>query len=156
MSIAAVSVDPPGRYPDDYEETHVDRDRGRVRRVAIWFVIIGVLTIIAGTFLLGWVHLGIKLAFAPDEMKNLPHDYVMHEHVLGWVVVALSTVAVLLVWGVGTGMIAAGFCMRSRQRYTFCYVMAYLSCLVIPAGSILGWYTIVLLRRRSAREIFRS
>ena len=135
----------------------MDRDRGRVRRVAIWFVIIGVLTIIAGTFLLGWVQMGIDfIGTAPGELKNVPHVYVTHEHVLGWVVVALSTVAVLLVWGVGTGMIAAGFCMRRRQRYTFCYVMAYLSCLVIPAGSILGWYTIVLLRRRSAREIFRS
>ena len=50
----------------------------------------------------------------------------------------------------------AGQCLRRRQRYTFCFVMAAISCLFQPFGLILGIFTIIKLSSDPVKEMFRA
>lgn len=48
----------------------------------------------------------------------------------------------------------AGRFLRRQRRYTFCLIVAGLSCLLVPFGTALGVLTIVVLVRDSVRERF--
>jgi hypothetical protein len=48
-------------------------------------------------------------------------------------------------------LVFAGRYLRSRKNYTFCLVIAGLSCMFMPFGTVLGVFTIIVLMRESVR-----
>jgi len=48
----------------------------------------------------------------------------------------------------------AGYCMSRRIHYRYCFVMACLSCVNMPLGTVLGVFTIVVLVRPGVKELF--
>lgn len=73
---------------------------------------------------------------------------------------ALSVMAVFLVAMILAGLAfavclgLAGRYLASRTHYTFCLVMAALSCLMVPVGTVLGIFTILVLLRPTVKERF--
>lgn len=51
-------------------------------------------------------------------------------------------------------ILIAGRSLALRKNYSFAMVIACIECLFIPFGTILGVFTIVVLSRESARELF--
>ena len=64
-------------------------------------------------------------------------------------------VAVLLI-GLGIALLAffAGRSLRDRRRRTFCLIVAGLSCLQIPWGTVIGVCTISVLNRPGVKALF--
>lgn len=52
-------------------------------------------------------------------------------------------------------LVRAGKRIKQNQKYIFCLVMAGLSCLLIPYGTIVGIFTIIILARPTFMEQFR-
>jgi hypothetical protein len=50
----------------------------------------------------------------------------------------------------------AGFCIRQRRSRTFCLVVAGISCLGIPYGTLLGVFSFMVLGRESVARQFLS
>ena len=48
----------------------------------------------------------------------------------------------------------AGRRLTQRTSYTFCLVMAGCECLLMPLGTALGIFTIIVLMRPSVKELF--
>ncbi|HEY9249604.1 MAG TPA: hypothetical protein VIO38_10745 [Rariglobus sp.] len=62
-----------------------------------------------------------------------------------------------LVTGVmGAGNLISGFCIRRRRGRTFTLVVGGLDCLMIPFGTALGIFTIIVLSRDSVRETYEA
>lgn len=53
-------------------------------------------------------------------------------------------------------MIAAGRFLRARRHYTFCLVVAAVSCMFFPVGTVLGVFTIIVLQRPTVKELFAA
>lgn len=70
--------------------------------------------------------------------------------VLKWVYLAGA------VWFVASGILnlISGFCLLARKGRTFSLVVAGVNCLHIPAGTVLGVFTIIVLLRDSVRELY--
>ena len=51
-------------------------------------------------------------------------------------------------------VVAAGRFLATRTHYTFCLVIAGIECIFMPFGTVLGVFTIVILMRESARQLF--
>jgi hypothetical protein len=49
---------------------------------------------------------------------------------------------------------AAGRYLAQQRNYTFCLVIAAISCLLVPLGTVLGIFTILVLMRPSVKERF--
>ena len=64
---------------------------------------------------------------------------------LGWIVCGVTFAFCLAL---------AGLFLARRQRYVYCLVMAALACMLMPFGTILGVFTIIVLMRESVREMF--
>jgi hypothetical protein len=62
-----------------------------------------------------------------------------------WMLIGLSSAACLA---------AAGHFLARRQHYLFCLVVAGVSCLFMPVGTLLGVFSILVLVRPSVRALF--
>jgi len=57
-------------------------------------------------------------------------------------------------WTFAAMVAFAGRSLQTRQRYTFCLVMAGIECIFMPVGTVLGVFTIIVLVRDSVKELF--
>ena len=60
------------------------------------------------------------------------------------------------IWFVGSGVLnlISGFFLRARKHRNFSLVVAGITCLHIPLGTVLGVFTIIVLMRDSVRELY--
>jgi hypothetical protein len=66
---------------------------------------------------------------------------------VGFIIASISlTLGILL--------LKAGRNLSKQASYTFCFIIACISCVFIPLGTILGVFTIVILTRESVKAIF--
>lgn len=74
--------------------------------------------------------------------------------------VALSMMLAMVVALIAAGLVfavcigLAGRYLAERSHYTFCLVMAALSCLLVPLGTVLGIFTILVLLRPTVKARF--
>jgi hypothetical protein len=128
-------------------------DEEHLRLLSTFHFVIGGLTAVFACFPL--IHLGVGIgivsgAFDGTGKGSPPPAFV------GWLFIVLSATMILLGWAYSIGMIVAGRLLRRRQRYTFCMVMAALSCMNMPLGTCLGVFTIVVLVRPSVKALFQG
>ncbi|MBW3670496.1 MAG: hypothetical protein KY432_02355 [Acidobacteria bacterium] len=51
-------------------------------------------------------------------------------------------------------LIASGRFLRAHERHTYCTVVAAISCIFFPFGTVLGILTIIVLQRPAVKELF--
>lgn len=51
-------------------------------------------------------------------------------------------------------MIAAGRKLKRRTSRTFCLVVAGLECILMPFGTVLGVFTLIVLSKEPAKQLF--
>jgi hypothetical protein len=72
----------------------------------------------------------------------------------GAMALAFGAFGVLLGWIWAGCLVMAGRSLLARRRYTYCLVIAGLTCLSIPIGTALGVTTLVILNREDTRVLF--
>jgi len=75
---------------------------------------------------------------------------------VGWFVAVLAGLAMLAGMTFAVCLVIAGRSLMRRRRYTFCLIVAGLSCVLMPFGTVLGVFTILVLVRPSVRELFED
>jgi len=115
-----------------------------------------VLAAFAGLFsLFPILYLGMGLAVItghfPDSHSGNPMPAFM-----GWFFVLFG--AAWLVCGLAFAICLwlSGRFLAQHRRYVFCLVMAAISCMFTPFGTVLGVFTIIVLMRPSVRELFEG
>jgi hypothetical protein len=63
---------------------------------------------------------------------------------------------ILAGWSLAICLLIAGSYLTSRKHYTFCLVIAAISCMLMPFGTVLGVFTIIVLMRPSVKEMFEA
>ena len=76
--------------------------------------------------------------------------------VIGGVMIGIAAIMILLAWTAATLMVIAGRSLQKRKRHLFCLVVAGLSCLFVPLGTVLGILTIVVLQRPAITDAFNQ
>jgi hypothetical protein len=127
----------------------VKRDNEHLQMLSIFHYVLAGLTALGATIPV--IHLGVGIAmitgaFGPPPAGPPP--------ALGWVLVGVASFIILFGWTMAVCQAVAGRCLARRRRYTFCFVVACLSCLSMPLGTILGVFTLVVLCRPSVKEAF--
>lgn len=51
---------------------------------------------------------------------------------------------------------AAGYFLAKRKNHMFCLVMAGVSCIFMPFGTVLGVFSIIVLSRPTVKELFNA
>lgn len=129
------------------------KDNDHLKLVVIFHYVFGGVT---GVFsLLPVIHLIIGIAFilGVDGMESggeAPPAF------FGWIFAIIGGGMMLLGLSLATCMLIAGRMLARRRHYVFCLVIAALECILMPLGTILGVFTIIVLMRDSVKDAFAA
>jgi len=122
------------------------RDREQVNVLGICFFVLGGLNLLAVAIIPIFAVIGDRIVEDDILPGPLTRDRL---HV--------TLVSSAVVQGVkGILDLVTGYCLMKRRARTFCMVMAGISCIAIPLGTILGVFTLIVLGRESVRRAFAA
>ncbi|QDU71829.1 hypothetical protein [Mucisphaera calidilacus] len=136
-----------GNHESDY-----DRDVEHIKLLSIFHYIVGGLCCLFASVFLFYIIMGLTLILAPVAIDDLP----MPAPILGLIVLLLGSIPLISGWTIGILTILSGRSMRAFRARTFSIIIACVSCLFIPLGTILGVFTLIVLTRRSVVERYNN
>lgn len=130
-------------------------DANQLRQLAIGhYVVAGLMALFSLIFVLHIV-LGTAMLTGTLPMKSGGEPSSPDEQrMVGWLFVVMGSVIVLGGLTLAGFVAYAGRCLTRQRRYLLCLIVAGLSCLFTPIGTILGVFTLVLLLRPQVKAAF--
>ena len=127
------------------------QDEEHLRLLSIFHYVAGAIS--AFFSLIPIVHLvfGLVILMAPGSLSSKGGP---PPAILGWFLVILALTFMITGWCLAALMIAAGRCLARRRRHRFCMVVAAVECILMPYGTVLGVFTIIVLMRDSVKRLF--
>lgn len=130
-------------------------DLDNLKLLGLFSYIWGGISFLFGFFPIFHVAFGAMMIFNPGFMSSsgsgvndpsLPY--------VGWTMLIIGLSVMLGFWIYSACMVYAGRCLRGQRRYTYSLVMAIISCLHMPLGTVLGIFTIIVLRKPSVKQLY--
>ena len=72
----------------------------------------------------------------------------------GYFFIVMGVVAIAMMWTIGILLLMSGRFLGRHEHHTFSFVIAILSCLNMPLGTILGVFTLIVLSRSSVKALY--
>jgi len=129
----------------------MNQDQEHLKLLSIFhYVAAGIIAVFS---LIPIFHLGfgLMMVLAPETFQG---NGEAAPEFLGWMFIGFAVAFIVTGWVFAALVFSAGRFLVQRKRYTFCMVVAGLECLVIPLGTVLGVFTIVVLMRDSVKALF--
>ena len=129
-----------------------DDDSEQLRLLSVFHCVLAAIAGLVALFPCIHLVMGILMVqgkFGPQGRDEVPEA-------MGWIFIVAASVAILLGLSFAVGLLVAARSLKSARRYTFCLVMAGLSCIFVPVGTVLGVFTILVLNRESVKARFRA
>lgn len=133
---------------------HMNKDHEHLRLLSVFHYIVGGLTALFA--LIPIIHLVLGLFFILAPEKFGPNPAQQPPVFIGWIFVIVASCVIVLGWILAALIVTAGRFLGRRRHYTFCFVIAAIECLMMPFGTVLGVFTIIVLLRDSVKQIFTS
>lgn len=118
--------------------------------LAIFHYILGALTALVSCVFFLHLAIGIAMLCKVFDEKNAPPKFI------AWFFIVFSVVIISLGWTLAGFIIASGLRIKKRVSRTFCLVLAGLECMLMPLGTVLGVFTIVVLMKDSVKSLFSN
>lgn len=74
--------------------------------------------------------------------------------IIALIFIILAAVIILVGWIFAILIIICGRRLKQRRSYNYCLVIAFMECLIVPIGTVLGIFSIVTLTRDSVKQLF--
>ena len=131
--------------------TQADQDLEHLRLLSIFHYVVGGMIALFSCIPIIHVVLGIVMVAAPAVFgpgAQRPPPFI------GFLFIVIGGGIILFGWTLAALVIFAGRCLAQHTRYVYCLVIAALSCLFMPVGTVLGVFTIIVLMRPSVKGLF--
>jgi len=126
----------------------MNQDFEQLKLLAIFhYVVAGMAAMVA---CIPFLHLFMGLALAAGALGDSDPE----ARPVGLVIMVFAAFFIVAGWTFAVLVAFAGRSLQTRQRYTYCLVMAGIECIFMPVGTVLGVFTIIVLVRDSVKELF--
>jgi hypothetical protein len=130
-------------------------ETAHLRLLSIFHYVVGGLIALFSLFPLIHVALGIGMITGALPMHDANGDSSAEDaRLAGWIFIGIGSVIILCGVTLGAFIAYAGRCLAQQRRHTLCMVVAALSCLCMPLGTVLGVFTLIVLLRPSVKAAF--
>lgn len=132
-------------------------DASHLRLLSIFHYVVAGLTALFSLFPL--IHVGIGIAALSGAMpieSNGGTASPDETRLFGWLFIGIGSILILCGLTLAAFMAYAGRCLARQQRHTLCLVVAALSCVLMPLGTVLGVFTLIVLLRPAVKVAFDS
>ena len=96
------------------------------------------------------ISIGIAMLCGAFDGEDAPPKF------LGWFLIIFPSLFILIGWTLSVLIIAVGRKLKRRVSRTFCLVIAGIECILMPFGTVLGVFTIVVLMKESVQKLFTA
>jgi hypothetical protein len=131
-----------------------NKDSEHLRLLSIFHYVAGGVLYFFGLFPIIHVIFGLVMLFAPDWLSGghgtPPPPF------MGWLFLIMGGAFMLGAWTVATLLMFGGRFLGRRRRRLFCMVVAAAACGIVPIGTLLGVFTIIVLSRDSVSALFKG
>lgn len=127
-----------------------EEDRQYLKLLSIFHYVVGAMTALFACFPLIHLAIGIAMLCGAFDGKDAPPKF------LGLFFVVFSSIFMLFGWTLAVCMIVAGRKLGRYRARTYCLVIAAIECTLMPFGTILGVFTIIVLMKDSVKELFSA
>jgi hypothetical protein len=134
----------------------MDQDTEHLRLLSIFHYVMAGITAFFSCFGLFYVIFGLMMLFSPESFADPGHSQPPPPAAFGLMFALMGGFFVLGGWGFATAMFLAGRYLASRKHYLFCLIISGLLCMMMPFGTILGVFTIVVLLRPAVKQMFNG
>jgi hypothetical protein len=126
-------------------------DAQHVKLLAIFHYVVGALTALIFCFPL--IHVAIGIAILSGALEDAGSGTPPPKF-LGWIFVIMPATMILMGWTLSVCILVAGRKLSQRRSWLYCFVIGCIECALMPFGTILGVFTIIVLLRESVKEMF--
>jgi hypothetical protein len=127
-----------------------EQDREHLKLLAVFHYVVAAFI---GLFsMLPLIHLLIGVGMVTGSLATRPVEPVAA--ILGWFLVVFAALFIGCGLAFAGCLAFAGKALQEHTHYLFCVVVAALSCLFAPFGTVLGVFTLVVLLRPSVKALF--
>jgi len=126
-------------------------DNEHLRLLSIFHYVLGGMTAFFACIPIIHLVLGLVFILAPAKIgpgNNPPPAFI------GWFFVIFASCFILMGWTLALLVLIAARFLGRRAHYMYCFVIACVACLIVPLGTVLGVFTILVLNRASVKEQF--
>ena len=131
----------------------MEEDKRNVRLLAIFHYVMGSLTALFAC--IPFIHLFIGIAVLTKGLAKNPSNGLSPVFV-GWIFILIAAFVILAGWALAVLMIITGRKLSQFRSRAFCLVIGAIECAIVPIGTILGVFTLILLTKDSVKELFTS
>jgi hypothetical protein len=131
----------------------MDQDAEHLRLLSIFHYVVGGILAFFACFFIIYIIMGLVTVNSPSIMHG---QGAPPPPGVGWFLVIFGCFFVFLGWTIAALIIYAGRCLSQRKNYLFCLIVAGVSCLFMPFGTVLGVFTILVLQRSRVKEMFNQ
>ncbi|MBV9109214.1 MAG: hypothetical protein JO306_07400 [Gemmatimonadetes bacterium] len=137
-----------------HPEQQANQDAEHLRLLSIFHTVVAGLTALFACIFITHIVIGITALRNPGSFDTGPGA--PPGPMFGWMFLMAGTIAVLGGWTMATLTFLAGRYLKRRIRYTFCLVVAALNCMLMPFGTVLGVFTLIVLLRSGVKAMFQQ
>lgn len=130
-----------------------NQDEQHLNILSIFHYVVGGLTALFACFPI--FHLLMGLAFLTGGFGPAPEEEFPFR-LFGLMFTLIPAAIIVTGWVLAGCIVAGGYFLSKRKRYTFCLVVAGVECIFIPFGTVLGIFTIIVLIRPSVKALFEG
>lgn len=130
-------------------------EASQLRLLSIFHYVLAGFTALFSLFPL--IHLAMGIAIITGAMPmDTPADQEapFDPRLFGWFFVVFAALFIAAGMTLAGYMAYAGRCLAQRRRHLLCMVVAGLSCMFMPFGTVLGVFSLVVLSRPSIKAAF--
>jgi hypothetical protein len=131
------------------EETHMTQDEEHLDLLGIFHYVVGGVTAMFACIPFIHVGIGIAMLYGKFDGPNPPPA------LIAWIFIVMGSFFILCGWIIAAFMILAGRRLRQRRSRRFCFIVACVECLLMPFGTVLGVFTIIVLNKAPVQQLFR-
>ena len=127
------------------------QDAEHLKLLSVFHYVLAALTALVG--FLPIIYIALGAAMVMGKMPASPSSPAPPPEV-GWMFIIFGGLFCLLAWAFAGCLFLSGRWLAARRNWTFCFVVACLSCMNVPLGTILGVFTILVLQRPGVKGLF--
>jgi hypothetical protein len=133
----------------------MNQDLEHLRLLSIFHYVLAAVTALLSCLPFLHLTIGLLAIFSPETLNgpNGGHDTREANLLFGSIFAIFGGTCILLGWTMCVCIFLAGRNL-ARRRYMFCLVVAGVMCMMMPFGTILGVFTIIVLVRPSVKLLF--